>query len=133
MPKSEGEHMRESLSLVIALVFSLSLMGTPVVSAEDKALPPGIKKQESIPGKGSHKGWEKGKHKGWTKKEAAEDGASKEHKKKEKDLKEKREGVARLANQEIEEQEDEKADKSSKKIEQERKKGENTQGKGRNK
>ena len=53
------------VELLVVFLLAFSLAFPQIVFAQQKALPPGIQKKESIPGKGAHKGWEQGKHKGW--------------------------------------------------------------------
>ena len=56
------------LALLIGLVVGLCVACSQTVLAADEKLPPGIARQDNVPGKGLHKGWVKGKHKGWDKK-----------------------------------------------------------------
>jgi hypothetical protein len=65
----------KKLPLILSLLIGFSFMATQITFAVDtnSELPPGIKKHDEIPGKGSHKGWEQGKHKGWDKDKAKDD------------------------------------------------------------
>ncbi len=57
-------------TLLVAGVVSLFLAGSQIVLAQTQSpspVPPGIKKQERVPGQGTHKGWDQGQHKGWDK------------------------------------------------------------------
>lgn len=55
------------LGLILAVGLSLARL-QPLFAQEET--PPGISKQEEVPGKGLHKGWEQGEHKGWNKEAA---------------------------------------------------------------
>ena len=81
---------KSTLNLVMVLAISFCLIVSQTVFAKNKALPPGIEKKDSIPGKGSHKGWEQGKHKGWDKKREDNDKSKGKKKGNEKEKKEKK-------------------------------------------
>lgn len=106
----------------IGLAFTLVLFGMQAVGAqnEETPLPPGVKKQGEVPGKGSHKGWEQGQHKGWDKNK--EHGSEKEKKSKESSM-----------NEEASEEKEEKSEKSHEKEEHENETTKSGHGKNKNK
>lgn len=59
--------MKRKTNVVLAWAVILVLSILPGFSFAQDQVPPGISKQEEMPGKGLRKGWQEGKHKGWDK------------------------------------------------------------------
>jgi hypothetical protein len=74
--------MKPISRLVIAAIVCALPTLPQIGFAKDRSVPPGIERQDRIPGEGSHKGWEQGKHKGWDKGEGRKHKGKKHAKKK---------------------------------------------------
>ncbi len=131
--KKENDMKRKTGLMFLSMCMTFTfLTGVTIAFAQDATVPPGVEKKGEVPGKGSHKGWEKGKHKGWAKESEGTADLKKHKQKAASTLEKEKKGAAAMTNEEAGNLGDT-AKKSAKKNKLEEKSTANAFGKGKTK